>query len=68
MRIAIQVSARDSARAWGILVRHSPAMALANRTFIVSEEAVRALRNAGVKLIEVSREPAAVGVPSGERI
>lgn len=68
MKVVIQVSARDSAKTWGLLVRHSAGMALPNRTFVVSEEAVRALREAGVKFVEVSREPAGVGATSGERI
>ena len=43
MKIVIQVSPRDSAKAWALLVRHSPGVALPDRTFVVSEEAVRAL-------------------------
>jgi MoaA/NifB/PqqE/SkfB family radical SAM enzyme len=71
MKVVIQVAAKDSAKAWGILVRHSPGTALPNRTFIVSEEAARALREAGVKFTEISRDSdfaAAHGDLDGERI
>lgn len=71
MKVVIQVSAKDSAKAWALLVRHSPGTALPNRTFIVSEEAVRALRQAGIKFVEISRdvEQAQSGrAVAGERI
>jgi hypothetical protein len=71
MKIVIQVAAKDKAKAWAVLVRHSPGTALPNRTFIVSEDAARALREAGIRFQEVSREPGeptAGGVMSGERI
>ena len=71
MRVVVQVAAKDSARAGVMLVRHSAGTALRNRTFIISEEAVRALREAGVKFTEISREAAlaaADGDINGERI
>ena len=68
MRVVIQVSAKDSAGAWALLVRHSPGTVLPNRTFVVSQEAVRALRKEGIKFIEISREDSSVGVAAGERI
>ena len=71
MRIAIQISAADDAKAWAILQRHSPGMALPGRTFVVSESAVRALHDAGVRYTELSREGAngvAEGALAGERI
>jgi hypothetical protein len=52
MRIVIKVSARDSAKAWGILVRHSSGMALPGRRFIVSKEALHALERARIKYKE----------------
>jgi hypothetical protein len=67
----IRVSDKDRARAWGLLVRHSPGTALPNNTFIVSEAAVRALRRDGIDFTVISREGQAVGpegVPAGERI
>jgi hypothetical protein len=68
MKIVIRITARDSAKAWGILVRHSPGMALRNREFIVSEEAVRALEQAGIKFRVVSREGIHSGETTGERV
>ena len=71
MKVVIQVEAKDNAKAWGVLVRHSPGIALPNRTFIISEEAVQALREAGVRFAEISREPEPLsfeGTVAGERI
>jgi hypothetical protein len=71
MDVIIQISAKDSAKAWALLVRHSAGTALPNRTFIVSREAVRALRRAGINFRVLSRKGVATradGVPIGERI
>jgi hypothetical protein len=71
MRVIIQVAARDSAKAWALLVQHSAGTALPNRTFIVSVEAAQALRDAGIKFKEISSEPGSPttgGVIAGERI
>ena len=71
MRVVIQVAPKHTAKAWGVLVRHSPGTALPNRTFLVSEEALQALHKAGVKFREISREPGIPtgnGVTAGERI
>jgi hypothetical protein len=68
MKIVIQVSPRDSAKAWALLVRHSPGVALPDRTFVVSEEAARALREAGIRFSELSREAIMSGASAGERI
>lgn len=70
MNVVIRVTAKDRARAWGLLVRHSPGTALPNSTFIVSETAARALRRAGIGFMEISRAGMGVapeGVPAGER-
>ena len=56
MKVAVKVVAKDVARAWDILVRHSPGMALADRTFVISDGAARALRKAGIKFREIARE------------
>jgi hypothetical protein len=70
MRIVIQVAARDDSKAWDLLQRHSPGVALPNRTYIVSEAASRALIKAGIHFTELSREGIAddVGTAAGERI
>jgi|SRR5262245_54416077 len=71
MNVIVQISARDKAKAWEILVRHSPGTALPNRTFVVSEDAVKALRKAGIRFTEISRGDISSdigGVAVGERI
>lgn len=71
MRVRIQVAPADDAKAWGILIRHSPGEAFPDRIFVISEAAVAALREAGIHFTELSREPGTVGslgVVSGERI
>jgi hypothetical protein len=45
MKTVIQISPRDSAKAWALLVRHSPGAALPDRTFVVSDEAARASKS-----------------------
>lgn len=52
MKHVIQIAPDDDARAWGILVRHSPGIALPNRIVIVSDEAVKTLREAGIHFDE----------------
>jgi hypothetical protein len=49
MKVAIQFSKREEAKALPILLRHSPGMILRNRIYVISDGAVRALRRAGVK-------------------
>lgn len=49
MQNVIQVAKKDSAKAWGVLIRTTPGHALPNRTFIVDDRAIDALRTAGVK-------------------
>jgi hypothetical protein len=70
MKIVIQIAADDDRKAWDLLQRHSPGVALPNRTYIVSEEALRALAKARVRFAEVSRETSVPegGVALGERI
>ena len=71
MKVIIRLTAKEEARALPILLRHSPGAILPDRTYVVSEEAAKALRAAGVDFTEVSREATAPGheeVGSGERI
>lgn len=55
MRIVIQVSAADDAKAWNLVQRHSPGLALPPRRFVVSEAAARALKDADIRCVEISR-------------
>lgn len=71
MKVVIHLSRREELKALPILYRHSPGVVLPRRTYILSEEAVNALRQAGVRFTEVSREasaPGLEGVGTGERI
>jgi hypothetical protein len=71
MNVVIRVDDQDRPRAWGYLVRHSAGTALPNNTFIVSEEAVRGMREAGISFTEISRPGEALdaaGVGASERI
>ena len=70
MKIVVQVAARDDAKAWELLQRHSPGVALPNRTYIISEEALMALTKARIQFSELSREAnvAQTGAAAGERI
>ena len=69
MKVAIRMSAAEEARALPILLRHSPGMLLSHRTYVISAEAARSLRDAGVVFTEVTREtlaPGREGVMRGE--
>ncbi len=71
MRIVIQVSAGDDAKAWDLLQRHSPGVALPQRRFVVSEAAARALKEANIRFVELSRDAGIdnrEGKLAGERI
>lgn len=69
LQVAIKVWARDEAKALDILLRHSTGMALPDRIFVVSADAVRALRKAGVRLRELARNGDWSGVgKNGKRI
>ncbi|HEY7428124.1 MAG TPA: hypothetical protein VH682_28080 [Gemmataceae bacterium] len=71
MKVMIRLSAREELKALPILLRHSPGMGLPNRTYVISTEAARALREAGVRFTELASEvnpPSVEGAESGERI
>lgn len=71
MKTIIQMSEAEEAKALPLLLRHSPGTVLPNRVYVISEEAVKKLREAGVQFTELSREsnaPRLEGVGSGERI
>lgn len=57
MKVVIQVTMEDDAKAWALMLSHSPGVALPNRTFVVLEELIHALRAAGIYFSELSRDP-----------
>jgi hypothetical protein len=71
MKVMIRLSRREELKALPILLRHSPGMALPDRTYVISTEAARALRDAGVRFTELASEanpPEMDGATRGERI
>ena len=70
MKVIVQLARDEEAKALPILLRHSPGMVLPHRTYVLSNEALRALREAGVRFSELSREAAAPNLEEvvGERV
>lgn len=52
----IRFTQREEAKALPILLRHSPGMVLDDRTYVLSSEAVSALRDAGVRFEALGTE------------
>ncbi len=65
MKVIVHLTKEEEAKALPILLRHSPGMVLPHRTYVLSENALRALRDANVRFSELSREAAA---PSLEEV
>lgn len=53
MSVAVRFTRREEERALPILLRHSPGMVLRDRTYVLSEEAVSALRDGGIRFVEL---------------
>jgi len=71
MKTAVRFTKAQEAKALPILLRHSPGMVLPNRTYVLSDEAVSAVREAGIRFEELSTEvnaPNLAGAPSGARV
>jgi hypothetical protein len=71
MKIVIQMSEAEEAKALPILLRHSPGTVLPHRIYVIDEDAVKQLQQLGVQFIQLSREsnaPHFEGVGSGERM
>jgi hypothetical protein len=71
MKIAIRFTTEEELKAVPILMRHSPGMMLPRDIYVLSEEAVAALREAGIRFTEVTSEvasPGLEGATTGERI
>jgi hypothetical protein len=58
MKIAARITTEKELKAVPILIRHSPGMMLPGDSYVLSEEAVAALREAGVRITEVTSEVA----------
>ena len=57
MKIIIQLSSEEEGKALPILLRHSPGMILPGRTYVLGEDAVGSLRNAGIRFTQLIRPP-----------
>ncbi|MCI0357472.1 MAG: hypothetical protein L0211_03180 [Planctomycetaceae bacterium] len=55
MNVVIRLTSREEAKALPVLLRHSPGTVLPDRTYILQQEAVQALRAAGVRFTELGR-------------
>jgi hypothetical protein len=70
MKVIIHLTQDEETKALPILLRHSPGMILPHRTYVLSEDALKALRIAGVRFSELSREAVAPSLEevAGERV
>ena len=71
MKVVVQFSVREEERALPFLLRHSPGTILPERVYVISVDAVRALREAGVRFAELGGDvnaPRLEGAGSGERV
>lgn len=67
----IRLSKQEEQKALPILLRHSQGTVLPERTYVLSSQAVQALRDAGIEFTELSgtgNSPVREGVGTGERI
>jgi hypothetical protein len=58
MKVAVRFTTEEELKAVPIVMRHSPGMILPGDIYVISEEAVAALREAGVRFTEVTSEVA----------
>jgi hypothetical protein len=69
MKVIIQLSSQEEAKALPILLRHSPGMILPDRTYVLEENVVERLHNAGIHFTQLSREAASsLEEVAGERV
>ena len=71
MKMVLQFSKAEGAKALPILLRHSPGVVLPDRTYVLAQEAVETLRTAGVRFEELGSEtdaPSLAGAGTGERV
>lgn len=70
MKIIIQLSREEEAKALPILLRRSPGMVLPERTYVLGEKVVAELKQAGIQFTQLSREALAPSLEEvvGERV
>jgi hypothetical protein len=70
MKIIIQLTSEEEAKALPILLRHSPGMILPDRTYVLPQDVVGRLQRAGIRFTQLSREALAPSLEevAGERV
>jgi hypothetical protein len=71
VKIVIQFTKPEEARALPVLLRHSAGTILPDRTYVLDEKAVAELGKAGIGFLTLSREsqaPGMQGAMRGERV
>ena len=71
MKIVIQLTESQEQDALPVLLRHSSGIILPDRRYVIDDDAVKALKDAGVGFTELSRDadaPTNEGVATGERV
>ncbi len=71
MKVVIQFTKPEEARALPLLLRHSAGTVLPNQTYVLDEGAVAELRKSGIRFITLSnasRAPGLEGGGFGERV
>lgn len=56
MKVVIRMTPHEEEQALPILLRHSPGVVLRDGTYVLTRDAVEALRNSGVTFSEVGRD------------
>ena len=70
VKIIIQLTSEEEAKALPILLRQTSGMILPDRTYVLPEDVVRHLQNAGIRFTQLSREALAPTLEevAGERV
>jgi hypothetical protein len=71
IKVVIQFTEQEEARALPILLRRASGTILPNRTYVLDEEAVGELRKSDIRFLTLSQEshaPGLEGVGAGERV
>jgi hypothetical protein len=62
MKVVIQFTKPEEARALPILLRHSPGAVLPNRTYVLADEVLAVLRKSDIRFVTLSDESCAPGL------
>ncbi|HWY77669.1 MAG TPA: hypothetical protein VN281_18770 [Verrucomicrobiae bacterium] len=65
MKVIIQLNREEEAKALPIILRHSPGMVMPGRNYVVGDETVSLLRNAGIQFVQLNDRSAQTCRPAG---